>query len=169
MNQDLHLPELLAIDDAMDIVSAPALPERQFCIFRAGRERYCLPILDIEEVVEWPHVSRIPLGPSFLMGVFNLRGSIVPIIDIAFSEGRRADLPPRHVVVAVMQDEEGSTMRLGIASDDVIGTHSTSDALLLEEAPKDIPHCAGMLRHDDKLALAIDLEKLLVTFPVAVI
>src|SRR5438876_3542822 len=76
------------------------LPERQYCVFRAGRERFCLGVLQVEEVVEWPTVTPLPLGPPFMIGVFNLRGSIVPVIDIAFTEGRRGDLPPRHVVVA---------------------------------------------------------------------
>src|SRR5207302_4281100 len=82
------------------------LPERQYCIFRAGRERFCLSVLEVEEVVEWPPVTRMPLAPSFLMGIFNLRGSIVPIVDIAFTEGRRPDLSPRHVVVACLEGDE---------------------------------------------------------------
>jgi chemotaxis signal transduction protein len=35
-----------------------ALPSRQFCVFRAGRERFCLPVLEVEEVVDWPLVTR---------------------------------------------------------------------------------------------------------------
>jgi hypothetical protein len=60
-------------------------------------------------------------------------------------------------------------LRLGIASDEVIGTHSTSDPLLVDEAPKDVPHCCGMLRIDERLALALDLNKVLESFPVPVI
>ena len=69
-------------------------PERQYCVFRAGRERFCLSVLEVEEVVDWPIVTRIPLAPAFLMGVFNLRGTIVPLMDIAFTEGRRPGLLP---------------------------------------------------------------------------
>ena len=69
-----------------------AAPDRQYCIFRAGRERFCLSVLDVEEVVEWPNLTRVPLSPTFLMGIFNLRGTIVPVVDIAFTEGRRPDL-----------------------------------------------------------------------------
>ncbi|HVP43248.1 MAG TPA: chemotaxis protein CheW [Terriglobales bacterium] len=146
------------------------LPESQYCIFRAGRERFSLSVLDVEEVVEWPAVTRMPLSPAFLMGIFNLRGSIVPVIDIAFTEGRRPDLPPKHVVVGVLKgDGERDDLRLGIAADEVIGTYSTSESLLVDEAPKDVPHCCGMLRHDDRLALHLDLKKVTETFPVPVI
>ena len=90
--------ELLAAEES--------LPKRQYCVFRAGRERFCLGVLDVEEVVEWPSVTKMPLSPSFLMGIFNLRGSIVPIVDIAFTEGRRPDFLPRYVVVASLPGDE---------------------------------------------------------------
>jgi purine-binding chemotaxis protein CheW len=146
------------------------VPENQYCVFRAGRERFCLSVLDVEEVVEWPALTPLPLAPPFLMGIFNLRGSIIPIVDIAFTEGRRADLPPRQVVVASMeQGPEQDVLRLGIAADEVIGTYSTSEPLLVDEAPRDVPHCSGMLRYEDRLALALDLRRLTEVFPMPVI
>ena len=145
-------------------------PQRQYCIFRAGRERYCLAVLDVEEVVDWPSVTRVPLTPAFLMGLFNLRGSIVPVVDIAFTEGRRADLPPKRVVVAAIPaDADRGDVRVGIAADEVIGTYMTTEPLMVDEAPRDVPHCCGMLRHEDKLALALDLRRLVEAFPVPVI
>lgn len=145
-------------------------PERQYCVFRAGRERFCLAVLDVEEVVEWPSVTRMPRSPSFLMGIFNLRGSIVPIVDIAFTEGRRPDLSPRHIVVASLPgDENHDDLRIGIAADEVFGTFSTSEPLVLADAPREVPHCCGMLRHEDRLALTLDLKRLVEAFPVPVI
>jgi purine-binding chemotaxis protein CheW len=144
--------------------------ERQYCVFRSGRERFSLTVLDVEEVVDWPRVTRVPLGPPFLMGVFNLRGSIVAVIDIAFTEGRRPGLLPKHVVVTTIRGESGEEdLRLGIASDEVIGTFTLGPEALLNDAPPDVPHCCGMLRHDDRLALAIDLRRLLEVYPVPVI
>jgi purine-binding chemotaxis protein CheW len=145
-------------------------PERQYCVFRAGRERFCLSVLEVEEVVDWPMLTRIPLAPAFLMGVFNLRGTIVPLMDIAFTEGRRPGLLPKHVVVAALKDEEqGEDLRVGIAADEVIGTFSASEDALLDQAPNDVPHCRAMLRHEDRLALVVDLRRLTDVFPVPVI
>ena len=161
-------PEFETEEDAF--AAEPALPEEQYCIFRAGRERYCLHVLDVDEVVEWPRLTYLPLSPPFLMGVFNLRGTIVPVVDIAFTEVRRADLPPKQVVVACLRgDASAPDVRLGIAVDEVIGTYSTSEPLLKDEAPRDVPHCAGMLRHGDRLALGLDLKRVLESFPVGVI
>jgi chemotaxis signal transduction protein len=152
------------------VATAEPVSERQYCVFRSGRERFSLTVLDVEEVVDWPRVTRVPLGPPFLMGVFNLRGSIVAVIDIAFTEGRRPGLLPKHVVVTTIPGENGEEdLRLGIASDEVIGTFTLGPEALLDDAPPDVPHCCGMLRHDDRLALAIDLRRLLEVYPVPVI
>jgi purine-binding chemotaxis protein CheW len=142
----------------------------QYCIFRAGRERFCFSVLDVEEVVEWPRLARIPLTPSFVMGIFSLRGSIVPVVDIAFTEGRRSDLPPKHVVVASLPAEgHRDLLRVGIAADEVIGTASTTEPLSQDEAPLEVPHCCGILHHEGRMALALDLKKLVEAFPVPVI
>jgi purine-binding chemotaxis protein CheW len=169
MSEDFHLEPLPA--DADDLLEAlgpmeERLPESQYCVFRSGRERFCLPVLDVEEVLDWPLLTRLPLGPAYLSGIFNLRGAIVPLIDIAITEGRRPGLLPKHVVVASLRGEGShDDLRIGIAADEVIGTYSVNAEDLLEQAPENVPHCIGMLRHDDRLALIIDLRRMLEVFP----
>ncbi|HUO61078.1 MAG TPA: chemotaxis protein CheW [Candidatus Acidoferrales bacterium] len=166
LNPQIAIPE----EPVEEILIDTDLPLEQYCVFRAGRERFCLKVLDVDEVVEWPKVTSVPLGPPFLMGIFNLRGTIVPLIDIAFTEVRRADLPPKQVVVACLRGNgEQPDVRMGIAADEVVGTYTTTEPLLVNEAPKDVPHCCGMLRHDARLALALDLRKVIETFPIPVV
>src|SRR5271155_3703748 len=147
MSKDLENEVLAAELDGGEFLESESSqeerrPERQYCVFRAGRERFCLSVLEVEEVVEWPIVTRIPLAPQFLMGVFNLRGTIVPLMDIAFTEGRRPGLLPKHVVVAALKgDANSEDLRLGIASDEVIGTYSATAESLLDQAPAEVPHC----------------------------
>ncbi len=175
MPEERQIPELAADLDAGELLDGELQqeerrPERQYCVFRAGRERFCLSVLEVEEVVDWPVVTRIPLAPAFLIGVFNLRGTIVPLMDIAFTEGRRPGLLPKHVVVAALKgDAHREDLRLGVAADDVIGTYSADADALLDQAPAEVPHCRGMLRHDDRLALVLDLRRLADVFPVPVI
>jgi len=147
-----------------------ALPKYQYCLFRSGRERYCLPVAEVEEVVEWPTLTRIPLVPPFLKGIFNLRGVIIPVLDIAYQEERRADSSPSHLVVAAWgRGTERGVLRVGLTADEMFGTYLTSEPLLVEEAPKDAVHCRGMLRHETKLALALDLSRLAEAFPIPII
>lgn len=171
MPDDTHLVPLPADADSGDLFDSGSYfeetpPEKQYCVFRTGRERFCLSVLDVEEVVEWPIVTPLPMAPPYMMGIFNLRGTIVPLVDIAFTEGRRAGLLPKHVVVAALRGEgHRDDITLGIAADEVIGTYSADEQAMLEQAPENVPHCSGMLRHDDRLALAIDLRRLIEVFP----
>src|SRR6266851_4405563 len=81
-------------------------------------------------------------------------------------EGRPAGLLPKHVVVASMRIEDShEDLRIGIASDEVVGTYSVTADDLLRQAPENVPHCIGMLRHDDRLALVLDLSRLLEVYP----
>ena len=171
MSDDFHLEPLPADADTGELLEVlgaaeDRLPESQFCVFRSGRERFCLPVLDVEEVLDWPLVTKLPLSPAYLLGIFNLRGVIVPLIDIAITEGRRPGLLPKHVVVASLRGENHQEdIRIGIAAEEVIGTYSVKNEDFLEQAPENVPHCIGMLRHDDRLALVIDLRRLLEVFP----
>lgn len=170
MSDDFHLLPIAADADATEMLEAlgtleQSTPESQFCVFRSGRERFCLPVLDVEEVVEWPLLTTLPMSPAYLVGIFNLRGAIVPLIDIAMTEGRRHGLLPKHVVVVSFRNGAQEEIRLGIAADEVIGTYSVGAEDLLQQAPENVPHCVGMLRHDDRLALLIDLRLLLEAFP----
>lgn len=172
MSEDFHLEPLPADAEMGELLEAlgpitERPPESQYCVFRSGRERFCLPVLDVEEVVEWPLITRLPLSPAYVLGIFNLRGAIVPLIDIALTEGRRTGLLPKHVVVASLRpDGHHDEIRIGIAADEVVGTFSVIEAEdLLEQAPENVPHCIGMLRHEDRLALVIDLRRLLEVYP----
>src|SRR5215471_20790945 len=145
MSEDFHLEPLPADAETGQLLEAlgpieERSPESQFCVFRSGRERFCLPVLDVEEVLDWPIVTKLPLGPAYLVGIFNLRGVIVPLIDIAITEGRRPGLLPKHVVVAALQSENHQEdVRIGIAADEVIGTYSVKNAEdLLEQAPENV-------------------------------
>src|ERR1700747_3432110 len=159
---DAELGELL---EAME-PGVQRTPESQYCVFRSGRERFCFPVLDVEEVLDWPLLTKLPLAPAYLVGIFNLRGIIVPLIDSAMTEGRKPGLLPKHVVVASLRGEgHHDDVRIGIAADEVIGTYSVTSDNLLGQAPENVPHCVGMLRHEDRLALWLDLRRLLEVFP----
>lgn len=147
---------------------APAVDAaQQYCIFRAGGQRLCLPVTEVEEVVELPRLTSIPLSPRFLLGVVYLRGRVVPVVDLAY-EHRSAGEAPNRVVVACLRGD-GGELRLGIAVDAMAGTHATSEPLRNDEAGPNIPYCTGILRYGDGWVLRLDLQRVLESFPVGVI
>jgi len=71
-----------------------AMAEEQFVIFRLGDQEYGLPVAAVDEIARPPdHVSRLPRAPAFIDGVMNLRGSVVPIVDLR----RRFEVAPKEL------------------------------------------------------------------------
>ena len=71
--------------------------DEQFIIFRLGDQEYGLPIAAVEEIARPPdHIARMPKAPAFIDGVMNLRGIVVPIVDLRrrFDLRRRNPRPP---------------------------------------------------------------------------
>ena len=67
---------------AKKLVGGAAASSRQVLTFRLGEETYGVDILRVKEIRGWSPVTRIPKSPSHVLGVLNLRGSIVPIVDL---------------------------------------------------------------------------------------
>jgi purine-binding chemotaxis protein CheW len=75
--------------DAMTQTEANSMADEQFIVFRLGGQDYGMPIAAVSEVVRPPeHITRLPKAPAFIDGVMNLRGAVVPVVDL----GRRLDV-----------------------------------------------------------------------------
>ncbi|MBZ4653535.1 MAG: CheW protein [Peptococcaceae bacterium] len=55
--------------------------EIQLVAFKLGNEEYAVDILAVQEIIRWTHITRVPKAPSFVKGVINLRGTVIPVID----------------------------------------------------------------------------------------
>lgn len=75
--------------------ATPDIPERvQLCAFRVGREEYAVDIARVEEILPAQTVTPLPRAPAYLEGVVNLRGRIVPVIDVRKRLGRESSAAP---------------------------------------------------------------------------
>ncbi len=146
------------------------LPEWHFCVFRVGRKLYALSVLEVEEVARLTSVTPMPLAPAFLIGISNLRGIIVPVVDIAFAESVRGDVLPPRMIVATASGKGGhDALRVGLAADEVIATYVTKEPLRTEEVPGEIPYCRGVFTYDGKRALVLDFDRFMEAFSIATI
>jgi purine-binding chemotaxis protein CheW len=93
--------------------------------FKLGEELFAVDILRVQEIRGWSEVTRIPRAPSHVLGVLNLRGSIVPIIDLRLRFGlERAEFTALTVIIVLSVPTESSTRELGLVVDsvsDVVG------------------------------------------------
>ncbi len=73
--------------------------------FRIGDQEYCLDIMAVREIRGWTHATPLPHSPSYVRGVINLRGAVLPIIDLKARLGLGAtETSPRSVIIVVHID-----------------------------------------------------------------
>ena len=73
----------------------------QFLTFQLNEEEYGISILNIKEIVDYGHITKVPMMPDFIAGVINLRGSVVPVVDLSlrFSEAPSARTKRSSIVI----------------------------------------------------------------------
>ena len=132
---------------------------RQFVSFRLGKEEYGIPILRVQEIIRFEALTRVPQSADYIEGVLNLRGQIIPVVDLR----RRFGLPSldrnsstRIIVVEIDQ------ARFGILVDSVNEVRSiASDEI--DPAPPlggqiDAEYIEGMAKLDQGLVILLDID-----------
>jgi purine-binding chemotaxis protein CheW len=116
----------------------------QCLTFSVASERFAVDILDIREIIEVGMMTSVPLAPDFVRGVVNLRGNVLPVIDLAVRLGRsQQPIGKRTCIVVVEIEVARERLSLGILVDEVNE--------ILEIAPEHLqppPRVGGRMRTD---------------------
>ena len=92
----------------------------QYLTFNVGSEMFAVGILNVKEIIEYGNLTEIPMMPSFIRGVINLRGSVVPVIDLsARFGGKVTELSRRTCIVIVEVTDDETRHDIGIMVDAV--------------------------------------------------
>ena len=78
-------------------------PPEQYLTFMLGGEVFALGILAIKEIIEYDHLTQVPGMPDFIRGVINLRGAVVPVIDLSSRFGRPATVAGRRTCIVIVE------------------------------------------------------------------
>jgi len=81
---------------------AATAPEQEFIAFRIGAQEFCVDIMSVREIRGWTPATALPHAPRYVRGVINLRGAVLPIIDLSERLGLKAtQATARHVIIVV--------------------------------------------------------------------
>jgi purine-binding chemotaxis protein CheW len=138
----------------------------QYLSFTLGSEEYGVDILRVQEIRGWEPVSRIPNVPFYEKGVVNLRGSIVPIIDLR--EKLRLEFTeytPLTVVVVLQTRDDNKTRTMGVIVDSVSDV-ITVDKTDIQDAPDfgakvSNEFINGLVSVDERMVILLNADKLL--------
>lgn len=138
--------------------------EIQLACFKVGEERYAADIMSIKEIILCRKITRIPSAPDFIEGVINLRGQVIPVIDMR----KRLGLTPagpegtaRIIIIRVLDKD------VGIIVDSVLKVLRVGKREM--QPPPSIAkgveseYLKGIVKDGDELVLLLDMEKILTT------
>ncbi|SCK29365.1 chemotaxis protein CheW [Vogesella sp. LIG4] len=146
-------------------MSVTIAPE-QYLTFTLGRDIYALQIAPIREIIEYPGLTEIPMTPEFLRGVINLRGAVVPVIDLAVRFGRGLTKVGRRTCIVITEIAgDNGPLPLGILVDGVnevleVGAEQIEDKpdFGLGLRPDFV---SGMIRHHNDFIVMLDIGHVL--------
>lgn len=143
-----------------------AIGHTQYLTFYLGGEEYAISILEVKELIEYEVVTAVPGVPAWIRGVINVRGRVVPIVDLAVKFGLpEGGVTNRTCIVIVEVALDGEPTTMGIVADSV----SQVVELLpedIEEAPPfgsqvRVDYLVGMGKVGQKFALILDIGRVL--------
>jgi purine-binding chemotaxis protein CheW len=135
--------------------------KQEFLTFRLGAEEYCIDILKVQEIRGYDTVTTIANTPAFIKGVINLRGYIVPIVDLRI-KFNLSDVKYDAMTIAIILNL-GNKM-VGVVVDsvsDVVGVARAEIKAASHFAAIDTEFIASMTTTDNRMLIVVDIEKLM--------
>lgn len=161
--------------DTMDqAVKVMAVKEGKYLTFSMADEEYGIGILKIKEIIGMMPITTVPQTPEFVKGVINLRGKVIPVIDLRVRFGLKAiDYTERTCIIVVEIEGSSGTVQIGIVVDAV------SEVLNInEDEVEDTPtfgtklktdYILGMAKMEGGVKILLDIDRVLSSQEIAVL
>lgn len=136
--------------------------EIQLVVFKLGREEYGVSILQVQEIKRMTDITRVPHTPEYIKGVINLRGSVLPVLDLR----KRLNLPP-------MEDTDDTRIIIVKVEDITVGmiVDSVSEVTAISKDNIESPNAvvggvatnylSGVGKQDGRLLILLNLDEII--------
>jgi purine-binding chemotaxis protein CheW len=143
-----------------------AVASNQVLTFTLGDETYGVDILRVQEIRGWSPVTRIPQAPAHVLGVLNLRGSIVPIVDLRMRFNlQRAEYTPLTVIIVLSVESAVGRRDFGLVVDGVSDVMDvpTADVKPPPELGEQVTteFIEGLAAVAGRMVMLLDIDKLI--------
>lgn len=132
---------------------------KRFLEFSLGTEAYAVPLLSVKEVIAYPDITRIPYTPPYFLGIMNLRGQVISVIDLRLKFGIKADQNTETAVIIC----DLAPLCIGIVVNSVNSVLPLRESEISErpdiQSSKSSDYIIGVTRQDKKLVLLLDMAK----------
>ena len=139
----------------------------KYMAFQLAREEYGLEILKVREIIGLLEITRVPRTREFIRGVINLRGKVIPVIDLRLKFGmERCETTDQTVIIVVQCSVDGRPLTMGLLVDQVlevlnIGADHIEPTPSLGQAALDDGFILGVGKHDKRIIFLLDIARIL--------
>ncbi len=140
--------------------------EGKYLTFLLGEESYGLGILKVQEIIGMQSITRIPRTPDYVRGVINLRGKVIPVIDLRLRFAmEEAEVSRKTCIIVVQVSKEESSITMGIVVDEVSEVLEIS-ADQIEPAPAfgtqvETSFVLGIAKTEDAVKILLDIDRIM--------
>jgi len=144
----------------------------KYLSFEVGPEEFAIGVLGVREIMGMQDITAVPHTPVYVKGIINLRGKVVPVVDLRLKFGMPAsEYTPRTCIVVVDLPGEGGSVLMGVIVDSVSEVVNIASGEI-ENAPDfgeevGIPYLIGIAKSKGKVKLLLNIEKALTASEVA--
>ena len=157
-----------AVIEAQKTAVAAAVDEEQnqYLTFLLGGEMFAIGILHIKEIIEYGQLTTVPMMPGFIRGVINLRGAVVPVVDLSARFGRQSTEITRKTCIVIIEAQTGEEKQdVGVVVD-AVSEVLEIPASEIEPAPSfgakiRAEFIAGMGKVGGKFVILLNVDKVL--------
>ncbi len=138
---------------------------RQYLTFKLGEEIFAMDVSHVREILEFNTITKVPKTPDYMRGVINLRGSVVPVLDMRLKFGMSETIKTVNTCVVVVEVViEGETIVIGALVDSVQEVFEL-DPEQIEPPPRigmqiKTDFIKGMGKRDDHFIIILDIDRL---------
>ena len=140
----------------------------QYLTFLLAGEEYAISILKVKEIIEYDTVTTVPKTPKWIRGVINLRGSVVPVVDLRLKFGLEERPVTKTTCIVIVEGTWGSGNTLMGVIADAVSQVMDVTAEDIQEVPSfgtriNVDYLLGMAQSGKKFVLLLDIDKILST------
>lgn len=138
-------------------------PTRQYVLFHVGSEEYGVPISRVSSIIRYEEVTPVPRAPAAVQGVIDLRGRVIPVVDLGKRLFGTAFVPKAGARI-IVAEAEGGSVGLSVDAANEVAAFRPEDLMPAPAAalPADIVDAfEAVVHHEQRLIILLDLDRIL--------
>ena len=135
--------------------------DRELIAFRIGDQEFCVNIMSVREIRGWTPATAMPHSPAYVLGVINLRGAVLPIIDLSSRLGMKpAEPSARHVIIVAQFKNRIAGLLVDAVSDILTVTDENIQPVPEVSSDLERQYARGIFAIDKRMICMIELDAL---------